>query len=133
MHSSFRTDDAAPLDAGEVGFVRRHRRWLIALAVIAAAAIGFFVLRGGKPDENAPPNSNSIGFASGAAIGLGPVSIGRGWNYGATQSCTRNWNGYSGNDPEYSAGRSSGGFPVRVGGFNLEAEARIAFQLTHNF
>jgi RHS repeat-associated protein len=88
---------------------------------------------GGKPDENAPPNSNSIGFASGAAIGLGPVSIGRGWNYGATQSCTRNWNGYGGNDPEYSAGRSSGGFPVRVGGFNLEAEARIAFQLTHNF
>ncbi len=51
MHSSFRADDAAPFDAAEVGFVRRNRRWLIALAVIAVAALAYFALQGGKAED----------------------------------------------------------------------------------
>ena len=51
MHSSFRAEDAAPLDVREPGFVRRNRRWLIVVAIAAAALVAFFLLRGGKGDE----------------------------------------------------------------------------------
>jgi len=88
---------------------------------------------GGKPDPNASSNSNSIGVAAGGNVGWGPFSLGMGWNYGGTQDCKIRWHEYGGLDPEYNVGKSTGGIPIRVGGFSLEGEIRFAVQITHNF
>ncbi len=51
MHSSFRAEDAAAVDARDAGFVRRNLRWLIAIVAVLIGIGAYVYLRGGKAEE----------------------------------------------------------------------------------
>lgn len=91
---------------------------------------------GGKPDENAPSGSNSLGVFGEGSVGVGPLAVGLGFNGGFTDKIdadgTSHFCGYGGREPELSAGKDHG-WPFRFGGFELEGEASGGIELTHNF
>ena len=71
---------------------------------------------------------------AGGDVGVGPVSIGGGWNYGGTMGCDNRWQEYGGWAPEYAGGIGGDrGIPVRLGGFHFRAQIRAAGQITRNF
>jgi RHS repeat-associated protein len=91
---------------------------------------------GGKPDENAPSGSNSLGVFGEASAGVGPLAVGLGFNGGFTDKVdpdfTSHFCGYGGLEPELTSGKGHG-WPFRFGGFELEGEASAGVELTHNF
>ncbi len=92
---------------------------------------------GDQPNSKAPSDSNSLGVAVGAGLGVGPIEAGYGLNAGITEDCHAKITGYAGHDPEFSAGKSLGSGGLNLlklrGGFELEGEARAAVQITHTF
>ena len=92
---------------------------------------------GTQPNSKAPSDSNSLGVAVGAGLGVGPIEAGYGLNAGITEDCHAKITGYAGHDPEFSAGKSLGSGGLNLlklrGGFELEGEARAAVQITHTF
>lgn len=51
MHTSFRPDDASPIDAREAGFVTRNRRVLIAVVLLAVAVAAYFIFGRNTAEE----------------------------------------------------------------------------------
>jgi len=91
---------------------------------------------GGPPDEKAPCHSDSIGVFAEGELGLGPLGVGQGVNYGGTrwfdQAGRPHWQEYGGREPEYGLGKGSGGWPIHFG-LEYEAEASAGVEVTHHF